>query len=57
MEKPEFSSKTHVFPYENGVASEGNTTILPMERKWKFTFSPMRTDELKVGVAPPTSRR
>ena len=42
MEILRFLPKIIRFPYENSMVSEGNSTILPMERKWNFPISPMR---------------
>ena len=41
-------SKHHRFPYENTAISEGNSTILPLGRKCKTTFFPLKTDDVSV---------
>jgi hypothetical protein len=55
MEIVLFSRSITRFPYENSVISEGNSTILPMERKPAAPISPMRSssaNETATGLRP-----
>lgn len=50
-----FPSKIIRFPYENSMVSEGNSTILPMERKCICAISPMKLS-LGQGLSRVTSQ-